>query len=66
MPLPASGFAADVLNLHVEKEPRSPFKWFCHRFNSTKSPIQLTKIYMVLLLNATKVWKESTGENVPG
>ncbi|KAM0427751.1 hypothetical protein ACHAQK_011900 [Fusarium lateritium] len=65
MPLPASGFAVDFLNLYVAEEPRLPFKWFYHRFNGTESPVQLTEIYMDLLEKATKTWKESTGNNVP-
>ncbi|KAM0243978.1 hypothetical protein ACHAP5_006742 [Fusarium lateritium] len=64
MPLPASGFAVDFLNLHVAEEPRLPFKWLYRRFNGTESPVQVTEIYVDLLQKATKVWEESTGKNV--
>ncbi|KAF4343765.1 ATP adenylyltransferase C-terminal [Fusarium beomiforme] len=64
MPLPACGFAVDFLNLEVSEKPSLPFKWFYHRLNGTGSPGQLNKIYFDLLQTTTKVWEESTGNNV--
>ncbi|KAF4993184.1 hypothetical protein FGRMN_6669 [Fusarium graminum] len=65
MPLPATGFTVDFLNSSSKEEPRIPFEWFYHRFESdTVTPLSLVETYDRLLQQATAVWKDSVGQDL--
>jgi ATP adenylyltransferase len=56
IPMPESTFASFLDSDGDEPEPRVPFQWFYHRFDSGDVPLQhLTEVYNKLLSQATEV-----------